>query len=76
MANNKAADDSAEYEYIIIGDTDQFKDCLICLAGRDGSHAEQIRLGVITSQSDRYSNIRVKKVKSSECWWNDPFLAN
>lgn len=70
-------------EYIIIGDTDRFNDCLVCLAGRTKEEAEEVLNRMINNPTDNdkktmegHRNFRIKEVDSKTAWWNDPFLAN
>lgn len=71
------------YEYIIVGDTEKYKDCLVYTVGKDRDHAEKVLQRMFTNPGPDdlevlkdHTNLRIKEVKSSECWWNDPFLAN
>lgn len=70
-------------EYIIVGDTENYKECLVCLAGWDKDNAEERLNQMLTNptENDRalmkgHSNFKVVAVESKDCWWNDPFLAN
>ena len=70
-------------EFIIIGDTDRFDGCLVCLAGKTKERAEEILNQMLTNPTDndrklmeRHRNFRIKEVESESAWWNDPFLAN
>lgn len=71
------------YEYIIVGDTEKYGECLVYVCGKDEKKAQEILEKVLTSPTDQdrrvmesHSNLRLKKVESRLCWWNDPFLAN
>ena len=70
-------------EYIIIGDTDRYEGCLVCLAGNNREDAEERLHQMLTNPTDNdkyimkeHTNFRVKEVKKEDCWWNDPFLCN
>ena len=65
-------------EYLIVGDTKNYKDCLIYRCGDNRENAEKIlnRLLNIPSNDDKivskgHFNIKIKKIDDSECWWND-----
>ncbi len=70
-------------EFIIIGDTDEYKDCLVTLAGRTRETAEK-KLAQMLEHPDKYDkaimgdcyNLRIKEIESEGAWWHDPFLAN
>lgn len=70
-------------EYIIIGDTKKYKDCLVFVCGKDKKVAQEMLNQIKTNPTENdlrlmngHTNFRLKKVKSEDCWWNDPFLAN
>ena len=65
-------------EYLIVGDTKNYKDCLIYRCGDNRENAEKIlnRLLNNPSNDDKivskgHFNIKIKKIDDSECWWND-----
>jgi hypothetical protein len=65
-------------EYLIVGDTKNYKDCLIYRCGNNRENAEKVLNRVLNNPnnddkfaSKGYFNIRLKEVDSSECWWND-----
>ena len=69
-------------EYIIVGDTDEFKDCLIYTCGTK-KRAEEVLERMMNNPDEednrmiqKHHNIRIEEVPDNECWWNDPFLAN
>lgn len=64
-------------EYIIIGDTEQFKDCLVCLCGSSFDHAQSILRRMLNNPTDndkklmeKQTNLRIKEVAEKDCWWN------
>lgn len=70
-------------EYIIVGDTEKHKDCLVYTCGCDRKCAEKALDKLLNNpdSTDLYfrrnhTNFRIEEVDSSKCWWNDPFLAN
>lgn len=70
-------------EYIIVGDTQNYKDCLVCVCGTDRSNAEKVLLRMKNNPEDNdkavakgHTNLRIKEVAPKDCWWDDPFLAN
>jgi hypothetical protein len=70
-------------EYIIVGDTDKYKDCLIYTCGKSLEHARNVLDQMLNNPDENdlksmegHYNIRIKEVQSKDGWWNDPFLAN
>lgn len=69
--------------WIIIGDTSEYKDCLVCVCHLNKTEAEKVLDRMINNptQNDlacigKCTNLRLKNTKPEEEWWNDPFLAN
>lgn len=54
--------------YVIAGDTVQYKDCLICcVAPQDREkRLEKVKM----EEGKKYKNIRLKFVPEKDCWWN------
>lgn len=70
-------------EFIIVGDTKDYTDCLVYACGRSEEYANSVLKHMLENPDERdleimrtHSNLRVKAEESSNCWWNDPFLAN
>ena len=71
-------------EYIIVGDTESFNDCLIkVLLGHNLEQAQNALHRFLTKPTEdekrdikKYKNIRIKETESGVCWWHDSFLAN
>lgn len=70
-------------EYIIVGDTERFKDCLVTVVKGDMQRAEERLEQMLTAPTPNdkiligdCKNLRIKESKPKEAWWNDPFLAN
>ena len=64
-------------EYIIVGDTDRFGECLVYVCGKSKEHAENVLHRMQTEPTDQdkrmldeHKNLRVKEVQSEHCWWN------
>lgn len=64
-------------EYVIIGDTEQYKDCLVCLCGSSLKHAQKILKRMVNNPTnndkrlmERHTNFRIKEVAEKDCWWN------
>jgi len=69
-------------EYIIVGDTEQFEDCLVCTCSNK-EHAEKVLNEFLNNPTEEdkrliagHFNLRIEELDDSEGWWNDPFLAN
>ena len=65
-------------EYIIVGDTENYKDCLIVVCGANEEHAETVlkRITENPTNNDKllirgHTNIRIEEVTPENCWWND-----
>ena len=63
-------------EYVIVGDTDQYKGCLVCVCGVDKIHAYTVldRMLVNPNENDKHitkgmTNLRVEEVEKEEAWW-------
>lgn len=70
-------------EYIIVGDTKSFKDCLVTVCKGSRAFAEKTleRMLYAPTENDLllmkgHTNLRIKEVVENKQWWNDPFLAN
>ena len=81
--NKKERRANMRTEYIIVGDTDEFKECLVALAGLSKENAEKKLEQMLSSPNDNDKaligncyNLRIKEVESDSAWWNDPFLSN
>lgn len=64
-------------EFIIVGDTEEFDDCLIYTCGRDRDRAELVLNRIINNPTENdkrvcegHKNFRIKEVNSKNCWWN------
>ena len=71
-------DEGTMNEYIIIGDTDEYKDCLVCLCGTSLKHAENVLYRMLNNPTEndkklmeRHRNFRIKEVADKDCWWRD-----
>lgn len=69
--------------WIIVGDTDKYKDCLIKVCYGDRKFAEATLERMLNNPDEHdlkcmegAHNFRVQSTKPEEEWWNDPFLAN
>ena len=64
-------------EYIIVGDTEEYKGCLVYVGFHSQESAEQVIQRILTNPTENdkrvtkgHSNLRVKEVNSEDCWWN------
>ena len=62
--------------FIIVGDTDQYEGCLVCVAGSTQEKAEETldRMLNAPTENDKrimegHRNFRVKEVEKEKCWW-------
>lgn len=65
-------------EYNIVGDTKDYKGCLIVTCGKSEERAKETLNRLLTNptKSDRmmikgYANLRIEKVDGDGCWWNE-----
>lgn len=72
-----------DIEYIIVGDTDKYDECLITPCGSSFERAiERLEeLLVNPDENDKilkegHRNLRIKTVQKKDCWWNDPVMCN
>lgn len=64
-------------EYIIVGDTAEYKECLVYVGGRTMEQAkEMLEKAKQDAHFADHSNFQIKETESKDNWWNDPFLAN
>lgn len=63
-------------EYVIVGDTDKYKDCLIYMCGTY-DNANEVLNRMINNPTcvdkayvETYTNLKVEKVYESDCWWH------
>lgn len=58
-------------DYIIVGDTKNFTDCLVCVAGTYENANKILRdmLCKPTKRIEKYTNFRIKFVEEKDCWW-------
>lgn len=65
-------------EYIIVGDTEKYKDCLVCPCGASLDRAKEILDRMINNPTENdkvitkgHTNLRIKEVPEESCWWNN-----
>lgn len=65
-------------EYVIIGDTENYKDCLVCLCGTSFEHANKVLDKMLNNPTENdkkimagHTNLRVKEVSVDDCWWRN-----
>ena len=69
-------------EFVIIGDTEKHRNCLIRPCGTFERAKEDLqRMLTNPNENDMalmkgHTNIRIDFVPEQHCWWNDPVLAN
>ena len=63
-------------EYIIVGDTERNKDCLIYICGLSEDRAKEVLDRMINNPTENdkaiskgHTNLRIKEVKEENCWW-------
>lgn len=65
-------------EYIIVGHTKYFNDCLVYVIGKSHEDAERVLNRMLNNPTDNdkklikdHTNLRIEKVNSEDCWWNN-----
>lgn len=65
-------------EYFIVGDTNEFEDCLACVCGNNLKRAEDTLYRFLNNPTkddskliNGYKNLRIKEDKSENCWWKN-----
>lgn len=65
-------------DYIIVGDTERFDDCLICVAGKTKESAEETLNRMMTNPTENdkrlmfgHRNLRIKEVPAEKYWWRN-----
>lgn len=63
-------------DWIIIGDTDKHKDCLVCVCAADEEGSRKILERMINNPTkedkiltSEYTNLRLKYREYEDCWW-------
>lgn len=64
-------------EYVIIGDTERYEGCLVCLCGTSFEYAKKVLNRMLNNPTENdklltigHTNLRVEEVVSEDCWWN------
>lgn len=67
-------------EYIIVGDTEKYKDCLIYSCGKSKERANEVLNRMLTSPTENdkklmqsLKDIRIEEVPQEDCFWNDSY---
>lgn len=63
-------------DYVIAGDTKDYKDCLVCVCGTL-DHANEVLDRMLNNPTDSdkrlmngHHNLRVTEVPEKDCWWH------
>lgn len=64
-------------EYVIIGDTEKYNDCLVCVCGGSLEFANSTLNRMLNNPTEHdkllmngHTNFRIKEVPEKDCWWN------
>ena len=64
-------------EYVIVGDTKEFKECLIYVCGTSRDWAEKLLDRMLNNPTENdlramkdHTNLKVEEVPPEDCWWN------
>lgn len=65
-------------DFIIKGDSEQYKDCLVCVCGTSREVAEEHLAKMLSNPSENdkrliegMSNLRIEEVEEKDCWWRN-----
>lgn len=71
-------EDEMSKRYIIVGDTETSKGCLVMTCGASKERAEEVLNKLLSDPEEQdkrmiegHTNLRVEEVDSSDCWWED-----
>ena len=64
-------------EYVIAGDTEEYRDCLVCVVGASFDVAKYVLNRMLNNPTEHdqlitkgHTNLRIEKVHKDDCWWN------
>ena len=64
-------------DYVIIGDTDRYEDCLVCIAGSTFEKANETLNRMLNNPTENdkklmsgHTNFRINFVEENDCWWH------
>ena len=63
-------------DYVIVGDTEMFEDCLICIGGTyEDAEKTLNRMLNNPNENDKrlmagHTNLRIKLAEEKDCWWH------
>ena len=67
----------SEFEYVIVGDTEKYKGCLVYVCGISEDRAKEVLDRMINNPTENdktvsngHINLRIEKVPKEDCWWN------
>lgn len=62
--------------YVIAGDTENYKGCLVYACGESYEHAENVLRRMLSNPTENdkimmqgHINLRVEEVPEEDCWW-------
>lgn len=64
-------------DYVIKGDTEEFENCLVCIAGKTYEGAEEVLNRMLNNPTENdkrlmfgHANFRIEFVEEKDCWWH------
>lgn len=64
-------------DYIIVGDTEKYQDCLVCVTGSTIERANEVLNRMLNNPTEHdkkmmygHTNFRIEFVEEKYCWWN------
>lgn len=65
------------YEFIIVGDTEKYKECLIFTCGKKLDRAKEVLQECLDGADphtkhacEGHTNLHIKRVKTANAWWH------
>lgn len=67
----------SEFEYVIVGDTENYKGCIVYVCGVSEDRANEVLYRMMNNPTENdkviskgHRNLRIERVPKEDCWWN------
>lgn len=64
-------------DYVIVGDTEQYQGCLVCIVGNTYEKANEVLNRMLNNPTENdkqlmrdHTNFRIEFVEEEDCWWH------
>lgn len=65
-------------DYVIVGDTKKYNDCLVYVIGKSYENAEETLSRMLNNPTENdkrlmleFTNLKIELVEEKDCWWNN-----